>query len=258
MNDRERVAVPDDICRALLHAMTPANSIPDEGKIRCRECRNAAQRRRAAWAKLDPSERRAAKAELRHSEFYRRLSARLVPSAETWRGTPHLLWQGSTTRDGYGTVRDTRIERGPMILVHRVMWISANGAIPAGLEIDHLCRVRPCAQPSHLEPVTGLENRMRGEIGLWNRRKEQCPQGHEYSPENTYVHPGSGRRSCVTCERDRRGVVGIGNSKKTRCPKGHEYSAENTHVNPATGQRSCRACGRDRAASKRAEARSLA
>lgn len=41
---------------------------------------------------------------------------------------------------------------------HRVMYEEQVGPIPSGLEIDHLCRVRRCVNPEHLEPVTAKEN----------------------------------------------------------------------------------------------------
>lgn len=36
-------------------------------------------------------------------------------------------------------------------------------------------------------------------------RRTHCPRGHEYTPENTYVHAASGRRFCQTCRRLRSG-----------------------------------------------------
>ncbi len=35
------------------------------------------------------------------------------------------------------------------------------------------------------------------------RPSTHCTQGHEYTPENTYVQPGDGRRRCRTCNRER-------------------------------------------------------
>jgi len=42
------------------------------------------------------------------------------------------------------------------------MYVMAKGPIPDGLTLDHLCRVRHCVNPDHLEPVTQTENRRRG------------------------------------------------------------------------------------------------
>lgn len=44
---------------------------------------------------------------------------------------------------------------------HRVVYESLVGPIPAGLELDHTCRVRRCVNPDHLEPVTHAENQRR-------------------------------------------------------------------------------------------------
>lgn len=71
--------------------------------------------------------------------------------------TPCRIWQRSTTNGyGYRSV-DGRLRR-----VHVVEWEKVNGPVPAGLELDHLCGQRACAEVTHLEPVTRAENLRRG------------------------------------------------------------------------------------------------
>lgn len=68
------------------------------------------------------------------------------------------LWVGRVDRDGYGAFSvDTR-----PVKAHRFSYSTFVGAIPDGLQIDHLCRVRHCVRPEHLEPVTLQENLRRG------------------------------------------------------------------------------------------------
>jgi hypothetical protein len=62
---------------------------------------------------------------------------------------------------------------------------------------EHLCRNRICANPYHLEPVTSAENTRRSPV--YNGAKTHCPQGHEYTPENTYINRG--RRNCRECRK---------------------------------------------------------
>lgn len=102
------------------------------------------------------------------------------------------LWTGHTV-NGYG--RDGSGRR-----VHRVAYEELVTLIPEGLHLDHLCRVRNCVNPEHLEPVTNRENVLRG-IGLTARyaRKTHCPQGHPYSGENLVYHGHS--RHCRICRR---------------------------------------------------------
>lgn len=45
-------------------------------------------------------------------------------------------------------------------------------------KVDHLCRIRPCFNPRHLEDVTQQENFSRGNGGL-GRPKEECPLGDD-------------------------------------------------------------------------------
>lgn len=79
--------------------------------------------------------------------------------------TPCLVFTGSKAGRGYGIVGIGSSADGTQhfAYVHRVMWEYQNGAIPAGLVIDHLCRQLACCEPSHLEPVTTRENLRRGE-----------------------------------------------------------------------------------------------
>lgn len=67
------------------------------------------------------------------------------------------LWTGSLTYDGYALFRVGSERTG----AHRWSWIFANGPIPDGMQLDHLCRVRNCVRPDHLEVVTPAENTRR-------------------------------------------------------------------------------------------------
>ena len=85
---------------------------------------------------------------------------------------------------------------------HRIAYILTRGPIPKGLQIDHLCRNRACANPEHLEAVTQRENILRGTgASARNAVKTHCIRGHEFTPENTYREPTGGRR-CRTCFRE--------------------------------------------------------
>lgn len=47
---------------------------------------------------------------------------------------------------------------------HRHAYERAHGPIPEGMSIDHLCRIRSCVNPAHLEPATQAENVQRGRL----------------------------------------------------------------------------------------------
>jgi len=73
--------------------------------------------------------------------------------------TPCWVWQRAKgSRDGYGRKGVGR----RVLLAHRVYFERVRGPIPKGLQLDHLCRVRACVNPDHLEPVTSKTNVRRG------------------------------------------------------------------------------------------------
>jgi HNH endonuclease len=84
---------------------------------------------------------------------------------------------------------------------HILSYTWAKGEIPEDWERDHLCRNRACVRPDHLEAVTHWINVARGisPHGV-NAAKTHCPQGHEYTPENTRIN-NKGQRVCIMCAR---------------------------------------------------------
>lgn len=108
------------------------------------------------------------------------------------------VWTATKIWGGYGHFR----ANGVLVLAHRWSYEQANGPIPEGLTIDHLCRRRDCVRPSHLEAVTHKINIERGNTGLHNKSKTHCPRNHPYNSDNTFIN-SNGRRICRSCKRAR-------------------------------------------------------
>ena len=83
------------------------------------------------------------------------------------------VWLASLGSTGYGQFE---VDYKPL-KAHRFAYILLVGPIPDGLELDHLCRNRPCVNPDHLEAVSHADNVQRG-VGpsVENRLKTHCPQ----------------------------------------------------------------------------------
>lgn len=109
-------------------------------------------------------------------------------------------WRASTSTDGYGVFYFA----GRMVRAHRVSYSLTFGDISVGLTIDHLCRVRDCVNPAHLEAVTIKENSLRGEtINADHASRTHCPAGHPLEGDNlSSWQLERGRRMCLTCNRE--------------------------------------------------------
>lgn len=121
----------------------------------------------------------------------RLLSKTVVDESGCW------LWTAAIDANGYGMLGvPDRTNRA-----HRLVYELRVGPIPEGLQLDHLCRVRRCVNPEHLEPVTSHENTRRSPLHRGNQ--DHCLNGHPYDEENTYRSP-NGWRKCRTCQRTSR------------------------------------------------------
>lgn len=118
------------------------------------------------------------------------------------------LWAGPRSNTGYGTVSF----EGRTRLVHRIVVELTSGPIQSGLQVDHLCGVRLCANPDHLRVVVPRTNSMATSSAIAARfRSRVCRNGHEYTPANTeWVDRGEGvrHRRCRTCIRNKCREVG--------------------------------------------------
>lgn len=80
-----------------------------------------------------------------------------APADECW------MWGGALVK-GYGHWQNRK--------AHQVAYELLIGDIPDGLELDHLCRVPPCVNPYHLDPVTPAENIRRAHAASPRERDE--------------------------------------------------------------------------------------
>jgi hypothetical protein len=109
------------------------------------------------------------------------------------------LWTAYIGPGGYGVFNFN----GPSRVAHRIAYEVLVGPVPEGMECDHLCRVRHCVNPAHLEAVTSRENTIRGDAGLWRKNicaaMTHCVHGHPFDEENTWIRNWRGHRQCRTC-----------------------------------------------------------
>jgi len=130
------------------------------------------------------------------------------------------IWTGAKT-NGYGRISRGRHAR---ISAQRHVWEAVNGAVPQEKMLDHLCRVRACVNPSHLEVVTNKENVLRG-VGpsAVAARKTTCDLGHPLVP---YKKPATRAfRHCQICRNEHQRNKYWLNVSETRRKAREQYQA---------------------------------
>lgn len=150
------------------------------------------------------------------NDYERFLRGIEVSTSLSYNGTPCWLWVRGTYQTGYGCI----MMRGVTLNVARLAWVWEHGKqIPDGLTIDHLCKVRTCCNPKHLEAVTNAENVSRAHKGT---HRVYCRNGHKYTPKTTYIWRGE--RVCHICRLEsqrrarkrRRSLTGMSPTKLTK------------------------------------------
>lgn len=118
----------------------------------------------------------------------RLLSKTEITSAGCWQ------WIGAKQPTGYGTLwNGSRPEQA-----HRISYRHYRGDIPAGFDIDHLCRNRGCVNPDHLRAVPHRENmRVSDTVMGRNAAKLFCKRGHAFEGDNLRIIKGT--RQCRAC-----------------------------------------------------------
>lgn len=122
--------------------------------------------------------------------YYSRFWSRVAKTETCW------LWTGGVRRDGYGRffIGSRGYSKG--FVVHRLTYEMLIGRIPESLTLDHLCRVRHCCNPDHLEPVSIGENVLRGEtIPARFARRTHCTAGHDLAEARQTKYG----RHCLVC-----------------------------------------------------------
>ena len=104
-------------------------------------------------------------------------------------------------KDGYVVVKINRKSE----YAHRRAYFLSKGEIPKGLTIDHLCSVRNCVNPDHLEAVSIQDNIKRRPVdylmGNSNAKpRTYCSKGHLLT--ETAWYRSSGKRQCRTCKNE--------------------------------------------------------
>lgn len=117
---------------------------------------------------------------------------------------PCFLWVASLTL-GYGRFYWKRKDGSVISRAHIVSFEAANGRVPKGYVLDHLCRIKHCVRDSHLEVVTQRTNLMRAPTSIVAiaMAKTHCPQGHSLIDAYVQKGPHGLKRKCSICVKQR-------------------------------------------------------
>lgn len=108
-------------------------------------------------------------------------------------------WTGERNENGYGRIN----VNGRRLSAHRLSAAIHFGMLDKRWQVLHRCDNRGCVRPDHLFLGDRTDNMrdMAAKGRAAGQSRTSCPQGHEYTPDNTFYW--NGWRRCRTCSRER-------------------------------------------------------
>ena len=160
-------------------------------------------------------------------------------------------WPGRRCTGHYGQISMAM----KLVMIHRVVYEHLRGPVPDGLELDHQCRNRICANPDHLRLVTREQN-------IGNPQPYTVPPRIDLMVKGKCTHGQRRVIDCILCQRERgrrfrerQRELHPPKGPQTHCLRGHPFEGANLRIYQGKGkkgsQRYCRACDRIRAKRKR-------
>jgi hypothetical protein len=94
--------------------------------------------------------------------------------------SPCWIWQLKLDKVGYGRTKVANRDW----LAHRLYYTNYVGEIPVGFVVDHLCSIKACVNPGHLEAITPQENEWRAWMKRASLTAEQIKSLREWMTTN--------------------------------------------------------------------------
>lgn len=170
-------------------------------------CRKAVARGEASLADLSMKPPKPSPVRQSDSEYNLQWVLRVLNNVKV-DGKGCWIWQGDVAHNGYGHTTYRALDtwrRSRLSKVHRDMYRIVTGKeLTKWQYVLHLCDTRLCCNPAHLWLGSPTHNSA-DELSKQRHPEQkvtQCPKGHPYNDENTYITP-AGARNCRECTRER-------------------------------------------------------
>lgn len=140
------------------------------------------------------------------TEQHERLLEILKDKTEIDPETGCYLYTGSKNNDGYGQIQFEHMT----MRTHKIgiyLQLNLDPMLPYGPQVNHKCSNKHCWNPEHVYIGDQQENhsdamRARTHTSIQSKSKTHCPNGHEYTEDNTHIDK-RGCRRCRKCNAER-------------------------------------------------------
>lgn len=114
------------------------------------------------------------------------------------------IWTLKTHPNGYGNASDLGATKRKKVRAHRLSYEAFVGPIPDDLTIDHLCGIKTCVNPAHLDVCTASENTKRYHASVESRRQRtRKPACSNPAHERFWIRDEHHTRRCPWCQHEK-------------------------------------------------------